>query len=365
MFSQKTKKASYVRPNDPGRGTIGRVIFTTDKESENAMNDKHNQHARVDSDTIAVIILNWNSLDHTRRCLESLFEQTYKNLYIIVIDNASTGGEGAVLKDLFPAIDVIEEKVNLGFARGVNEGLRRAFEVGAEKVLLLNNDSWFDPNEPTINLLKSALDEQPALGGVGPVVYEGDNPNIIQSAGHRFNLFTGYPHRILAGRRRGEPIPTKRPSYIVGACLLMPSAVLRRIGGMDPDYFLYGDDIDLALNMRRSGFYQALEPRASIYHLKAAATTMWSENHTYTMLRSHLILLKKHARWFHLPTLIPSIAIITVGLMVFGIKNGHPLAIKGALRAWFDFITGRWGGYRGGYLSGDRGILEPDCALPT
>lgn len=317
----------------------------------------------VSKNTIAVVILNWNSLDHTTRCLKSLFEQPYKDLYVIVVDNGSSNEEGANLKMRFPRVDVIEETENLGFARGVNEGLRRAFEIGAEQVLLLNNDSWFNPEERTLDLLKAALDQNKILGGVGPIVCEGDDPNTIQSAGHLFNLFTGYPHRILAGRPRGTPPPTTRPSYIVGACLLMPTKLLRRLGGMDPDYFLYGDDIDLALNMRHLGYYQALEPRAFIYHMKAAATTMWSENHTYTMLRSHLILLKKHARWYHLPTLLPSIFIITLGLMAFGIHNGHPLAIKGALRAWYDFVTGRWGGYRGAYLSNDRGLLKPEQNL--
>jgi GT2 family glycosyltransferase len=299
---------------------------------------------------VGIIVLNWNGLDDTRACLASIREQTYKNVDVVVVDNASEHGEARQIQIEFPEVHVLPQAVNLGFGRAVNVGVRWLMAHDVPYVLLFNNDAWFDPHERTIEHLLDALHRDPKAGGAGPVILNAMAPHTIQSAGHLFSLYTAFPHRLLSEAPRNTKIEITKPGYIVGACLLMRTDVLRQIRGFDPDYFVYGEDIDLALRMRALGYHQILVPSTAIYHKKSVATTMWSEDHTYLMLRSHLILLKKHVRWYHLPSVLPSIIVITIGLSVLGIKNGHPLAAKGALRAWFDFLSGKWGGIQGELL---------------
>lgn len=308
--------------------------------------------------SVGIIILNWNGLDDTLKCLASIRAQSYKNIQTVVVDNASEDDEATVIATRFPEVTVIREGENLGFGRAVNVGVRHLEAVGTPYVLLMNNDAWFDPNEGTIEKLVSVMESEQSLGGVGPLILNATEPHTIQSAGHLFSLFTAYPHRLMSGRPRNSAIRITNPTYIVGACLLLRTSLLRSLRGFDPDYFVYGEDIDLALRSAALGQPQALVPSTYVYHKKSVATTMWSENHTYLMLRSQLILLRKHARWYHLPTVVPSIIAISVVLALLGLKNGHPLAIKGAIRAWYDFMLHKWGGIKGKPL-----VLSEDAWL--
>lgn len=299
---------------------------------------------------VGIVILNWNGLDDTRHCLRSIRRQTYKNVEVVVVDNGSDGPDARQLQIEFPEVHVLPQLENLGFGRAVNVGVRFLLAHEVDYILLFNNDAWFEPEQKTIEQLLQALEADPKAGAAGPVILNAVEPHTIQSAGHMFSLFTAFPYRMLSDTPRNTPVKTTKPTYIVGACLLIRTEVIRAIRGFDPDYFVYGEDIDFALRMHAAGYHQLLVPSTVIYHKKSVATTMWSENHTYLMLRSHLILLKKHARWYHLPTVLFCILAITLGLAMMGVKNGHVMAPKGALRAWVDFFLGKWGGIEGGPL---------------
>lgn len=309
--------------------------------------------------TVGIVILNWNGLDDTRRCLSSIREQSYKHVEVVVVDNASRNAEARQIAIEFPEVHVLPQAENLGFGRAVNVGVQYLMAHDVPYVLLFNNDAWFDPTERTIEQLLAALDNEPDAGASGPVILNANAPHTIQSAGHLFSLYTAFPYRMLSDAPRTTPVKVTHPTYIVGACLLIRTEVLRQLRGFDPDYFVYGEDIDLALRMRELGYSQVLVPSTVIYHKKSVSTTMWSEDHTYLMLRSHLVLLKKHVKWHHLPTVLPSIVAISVGLSILGIKNGHPFAPKGAVRAWFDFLTKKWGGIQGEPL-----IVTEEAWLP-
>lgn len=296
---------------------------------------------------IAAIILNWNGFEDTVRCIESLQRQRNAPTHVIVVDNGSKNDEAARLAVRFPAIVVLPQSENLGFARGVNVAIQAALDARAEYVLLVNNDSWFDPENDTIGLLLAALQADPALGAVGPVILNAEPPHTIQSAGHAFSLYTTYPHRLLSGKPRTTRPRNLRPTYLVGASFLISMQLLVELRGFDSDYFAYGEDIDLALRMRRLARSQGLVPEAIVYHRKSVSTTRFSENHTYLMLRSHMILMRKHLRRRHLPTAIPTFLAITGALVVLGLAKGHPLALKGAVRAYYDFALGKWGGLTG------------------
>ena len=90
---------------------------------------------------VAVVVLSWNSREDTLACLESLGSLRYRRLITIVVDNGSIDGSFEAIRARFPGVDAMQTGVNLGYAGGNNVGLRRALDLGAEYVLLLNNDT--------------------------------------------------------------------------------------------------------------------------------------------------------------------------------------------------------------------------------
>ena len=293
---------------------------------------------------VAVVVLNWNGLADTRRCLESLRAQPYRAVVPIVVDNGSSDrNEAHVLAQEFPEVHVVPLACNLGFGKGVAAGVEAARGLGADHLMLLNNDARIDASNDTFEKLLTALAADAGVGAVAPVILEDDPPHQIQSAGHAFSLWTGYPKRLMANEPRDAALRTLQPTFIVAACLVMRLADFDRVGGFDPDFFVYSEDFDLGLRMRALGLKQALVPGAFVYHKKAAATTMWSARHCYLMMRSHLILVTKHARWFHWFTLGPGLLIISLGMIVYGLRNGRPDAAAGVARGWRDFFLRRWG----------------------
>jgi GT2 family glycosyltransferase len=92
---------------------------------------------------ISIILINWNGLKWLSKCISSLQNQTYKNIEIILVDNASTDGSIEFVESKFPKIKIIKNKQNLGFSKGNNIGISKA---KGEFILLMNNDTWVEKN---------------------------------------------------------------------------------------------------------------------------------------------------------------------------------------------------------------------------
>jgi GT2 family glycosyltransferase len=130
---------------------------------------------------VVIVLLNWNNSHYTLPCLQSLAQIDYANAHIVVVDNGSTDGSPAVIRQQFPDVAILEQPRNLGFAAGNNVGLRWALERKADYVLLLNNDTDLAPD--FLNLLVAAAERDPTIGIVAPTIYYYEQPQAIWSAG--------------------------------------------------------------------------------------------------------------------------------------------------------------------------------------
>jgi GT2 family glycosyltransferase len=128
---------------------------------------------------------------------------------------------------------------------------------------------------------------------------------------------------------------------------MIRASLFAELGGLDPDYFLYGDDIDFAFRMRAHGFREILVRDAYVFHEKSMATREYSANYIYTALRSHLIMLSKLTRWYHRPTASVTMIAMSVALAILNRRSGQRGGATAALRAWRDFFGRRWGGFDG------------------
>lgn len=160
---------------------------------------------------VALVTLNWNGKDHTIECVESLSRLTYPNYRVLIVDNGSTDGSVAAFHAQLPEALVIENGRNLGYSQGFNAGLQAAYDLGAEYVLILNNDTIVDRG--VLEALVGTAERDEKIGFVSGKVYYYDRPNVIQTAGrepHPLYLV----HGLVGEGRRTAASTTKRRTTI-------------------------------------------------------------------------------------------------------------------------------------------------------
>ena len=215
---------------------------------------------------VSIIILNWNGLKYTIKCLESLRKITYPNYEVIIIDNGSSGNDPDVLEERYKDyIRVIRNKENLGFAGGNNVGIRRVLEEGKSSyVLLLNNDTTVEPNFLD-ELIKTGKEDE-KTGVVGGKIHYYDKPDKIWYGGGRINLLTSRtPHEVE------DFFEVKSVNFITGCLMLIKTKVFKEVGLLNEDYFLTVEDWDFSYRVKEK-YNIKITPHAIIYHKVSVST---------------------------------------------------------------------------------------------
>ena len=159
--------------------------------------------------SIWVVVVNFNGLEDTRKCLASLRRIDYPTLSTVVVDNASRQDPTKVLRAEFPWCHIVRNPVNGGWAGGNNTGIRYALERGADQVILLNNDTTVAPR--LVEALLAAARARPEFGILGPVIRFMDDPDETMTDGGLFNR-PGFPGFFHAAACAGEPAQSPRLS---------------------------------------------------------------------------------------------------------------------------------------------------------
>jgi GT2 family glycosyltransferase len=250
----------------------------------------------IASPTVAIIILNWNGGSDTYSCLESLSRLKYPNISVLLVDNGSTDESLTTIRGHnWPfSLRIIENNANLGFAEGNNVGIRAALEVGAEFVMLLNNDTEIAPD--CIDRLLEAAKTHPDTGIYGPCIFYSDPADRIWFKGAEWNskdLRFDFPGQ---GQKEStlpsEPIET---DYVCGAAMLFRSEVARKVGLFDPRFFLVYEESDWCFTARRAGYRCLTVPSAKIWH--KIGSSFGSEEaplRTYFSTRNRLLWIEKN-----------------------------------------------------------------------
>jgi GT2 family glycosyltransferase len=284
--------------------------------------------------SVSVLIVAWNSSQELRRTLPPLLAELREGDELIVVDNASPDDSAAVVAELAPAAKIVTMGRNDGFAGGVNVGARAAT---GDILVILNPDAMPLPG------WGEAI-RRPWLDGRGwsawqALVAEGDGKT-INSARNPVH-FTG----IVWSGMHGEPIEAAPgPSEVVsisGACLAVPLQVWRRIDGFAPKFFMYHEDVDLALRLRLMGETPGIEPAAVVahdYEFTASAANKWrwmERNRLATLIRLYpgsLLLL-----------LAPALLATEVALLaasVAGGWGGQKLRANAEVVVWLPRLLG-------------------------
>lgn len=295
------------------------------------------------SPTVAVV-LNWNRKEVTLRCVEALRRARPAPPAIVLVDNGSTDGSPAFLREACPDVDLIEAGANLGYAGGNNLGIKRALGHGAARVLILNNDVEVEPD--CIARLETALDRDPAVGAAGPLIVlprDADQPPRIWAAGgelsHRENVsrLRGFGRRV-----NGQFSAEEDVDYLPGCAILLRREAIDRVGLLDEDYFCYMEDVDLGQRIREAGFVNRLVPSAIAVHAASASTGGgYSAARKYMNAANSVRFLKRHPS---LKGWCGFVAFDVVGwpfCLLNAVAHGRPDAAFAKLRGLLDGLRGR------------------------
>jgi hypothetical protein len=223
---------------------------------------------------VSIIIPNWNGAKYLEKCLLSLKEQTQKDFELIVVDNGSSDNSVSLLKKIYPQAKLIKNKKNLGFARALNQGIKKA---KGEFIISLNNDvmvvkDWLENLLVGINKSK----ENKKVGMWGCKILSSHQPKKIYSTGILVERDFTTTNRGIDEVDRGQydqEIEIFGPS---AACGVYRKRMLEEIGLFDEDYFCYREDDELATRAQLLGWRAQFVPEAVCYHHRSATVGVQS-----------------------------------------------------------------------------------------
>jgi len=211
---------------------------------------------------VYVVIVTYNGYKWIDKCLSSLLKSTI-DLHIIVVDNLSTDKTVEFIKNEFPNVDLILQENNLGFGKANNIGISKALKEGADYVFLLNQDAWIELN--TIELLLNQGLQNPEYGIISPIhlVAEKDH---FESSFSNFIVppygFTNFMSDLYFNRVK-ELYETR---FINAAGWLLSKKCLLKVGGFDPVFFHYEEDMNYTHRVLFHGFKIGFVPEAKMCH---------------------------------------------------------------------------------------------------
>lgn len=239
---------------------------------------------------LSVITVNYNGMTDTCAMIESL-PQGDPAVEVIVVDNASHTDEAGEIARRYPHVIIVRNRRNLGFAGGNNAGIRASH---GRYVLLLNNDAVVEGE--SWRALIERLESDSSIGCVCPKLRYYDGGREIQYAGyHPLTRITLRNHAI----GHGEPdfgqfdIASLTP-YAHGAAMMLPRRVIDEVGLMPECYFLYYEEIDYSLIIRRAGYEIWYEPGATVYHRESRTTGSRAGLRTFYMTRNRLLFARRN-----------------------------------------------------------------------
>lgn len=243
------------------------------------------------SERVAVIIVNWNRKADTLRCLASLGASVGATLDIIVVDNASSDGSADAIRAEYPAVRLIVNARNDGFAEGNNVALRAALRDGHEHLLLLNNDTVVAPD--AIAQLLAEARAHPRSGVVGPAICYLSRPATVWSAGGSVCWGAGDVVSAHLDAPLGDlPRASYPVDHVSGCCMLVRGSAIRDAGLLDARFFMYYEETEWCVRIARHGYAIRVAPAAVIWHAIEPARQEGSPAIAYYMTRNHLLFLK-------------------------------------------------------------------------
>lgn len=239
---------------------------------------------------VFVIILNYNGKDVLTSCLASVYQSSYLNFEVVVVDNSSTDDSFEVAKKQFSRAHFIKNSANLGFACGNNLGIRFALEKFADYVLILNNDACLKKNT-LFEVIKLAQEKKvPTI--INPIILNAKGKQSIWFAGGEIQwlkMKTVHLTKVFSKN-------AYETQYCTGCAMLIAKEIFKKIGLFDERYFLYYEDSDFSVRAEKAGFGLYICPSAKVLHQEQSCQT--NELKTYWLVLSGILFFQTQGDFF-------------------------------------------------------------------
>lgn len=232
---------------------------------------------------VFIIILNYNGGDVLKKCLESVYQDSYSNKEVVVVDNNSTDGSFEEARKAFSKFNFIKNNKNVGFAAGNNVAIKWALEKMADYIFLLNNDAFLEKD--SLKKLVDQAEKMPKVGLLSPVIYFGDSKKIWFSGG-KINWLK------MKTEHKNDIFDT---DYITGCAILIKKDVFKKVGLLDEKFFLYYEDADFSYRAKKAGFGLKIVKDANVYHFEKSSQSL---NKIYYLVLSGVIFFRKNSSYF-------------------------------------------------------------------
>ena len=311
------------------------------------------------NNAVAVVIVTWNGLEHLRVCLPALYQQSYLDFKIILVDNGSEDGTPDYVRAEYPEVELIALPVNQGFAGPNNLGFNKALaDPETRYIVALNNDT--KPEPTYLEELVACAERHPDAGSVQAKVINFFDPDRLDSTGILIA-------REMSAINRAQKEPDDG-RYDLEEEIFGPSAsaslytrealgrVMLPFGSerqeyFDSSYFAYYEDVDLAWRLRLAGFSSYYTPLARVYHVHSATGKNYSPFKAFHIHRNHFYNIIKN---LPLPFLLSMIALVPVRYVLLlcsvfkkqgasaelssNVKKGESGLVKIVIRSWLEVL---------------------------
>ena len=241
---------------------------------------------------LSIITINYNGLKNTCELIDTLPLKD-KSIEVIVVDNASNQDEAAIIEERYPQVKVIRSKENIGFAGGNNLGIKAA---QGKYLFFLNNDTLLKPQTSGLKPLISRLESSPKIGMVCPKIKFSWDSQLIQFAGYTpLSPVTMRNKAIGCGEAdHGQYDTAHSTPYAHGAAMMVKREVIEKAGQMPECYFLYYEELDWSMMIRRAGYEIWYEPSCTIFHKESQTTGQNSPLRTNYITRNRFLFTQRN-----------------------------------------------------------------------
>ena len=215
---------------------------------------------------ITIIIPNYNGEKYIADCLDSLMTQTMSDFKTLIIDNASPDKSDMIIEEKYPWAELVRMDQNYGFARAVNEGIKR---TTTKYLILLNNDTKAEPE--FVEELYKAIEKDDKIFSVGAKMLQMFNPDKIDDAGDLYCAL-GWAYGLGKDHNKKK---YEKEANVFSACAgaaIYRKAIFEEIGYFDEFHFTYLEDVDVGYRARIMGYKNRFTPKAVVYHAGSGAT---------------------------------------------------------------------------------------------
>ncbi|MBL7883280.1 MAG: glycosyltransferase family 2 protein [Bacteroidia bacterium] len=290
---------------------------------------------------VAVVILNWNGKHFLETFLPSVLSNNPDYSTIYVADNNSTDDSIVFLKNNYPQIQIIQNALNGGFAKGYNDALAK---LNHEYFILLNSDVEVSQN--WIDGIIQLMDDDKTIAACQPKIKSFEQKSHFEYAGAAGGYIDKYGYPFCRGRifdtleeDKGQYDETKEVFWATGACLFIRASCFKEVNGFDEDFFAHMEEIDLCWRLKNKGYKICYSSQSTIYHVGGGTLNKTNPHKTFLNFRNNLILIcKNHSAKGLLTTIFTRMVLDGIAGIKFlaSGKFSHFLAI---IKAHFSFYA--------------------------